>query len=432
MDHVTTFIATGDCFITRAFPPGGYPGFEPVRDIIMENDVRFTNLETTFHRMEGTPAAESGGTWAMADPERLDDIRSYGFNLFTTANNHSGDYGEGGVLATIRHIKERGMVFSGTGANLAEASAACYLETKRARVALVSACSTFAKASAAGIQSPGLPGRPGLNPLRFKTEYHLEKKYYESLQEIAALTSINAAEDYLIKTGYNPPKPEGTASFGSALTVLDQENKVVSKPDEADMARIEEEIKEAAIQADIVLVSIHAHDAWRDDQNRPAQFLETFSRRCIDAGASAVIGHGPHMIRGIERYRDGIIFYSLGNFIFETETVSLQPGDAYAAKKLPGTTRVGEYMNIRSNNETTGYAADPNIWNAVMAQWTVRDGKLTGARIYPIELGMGVKRSRRGVPVLSESDRTLKFLQSLSEPYGTIIRIEGNTGIIDL
>ena len=63
----------------------------------------------TFHNQEGYPAAVSGGTWAMMEPEALDDVKRFGFNLYNTANNHSGDYGQEGVLATIRHLKERDM-----------------------------------------------------------------------------------------------------------------------------------------------------------------------------------------------------------------------------------------------------------------------------------------------------------------------------------
>ena len=91
----TSFIATGDAFITRRFPEGGYEGFEAVRDCIMQHDVKFSNLEMTFHDHEGYPAAFSGGTWAMADPRTLDDMKSFGFNLYNTANNHSHDYSHG-------------------------------------------------------------------------------------------------------------------------------------------------------------------------------------------------------------------------------------------------------------------------------------------------------------------------------------------------
>ena len=47
-----------------------------------KHDVKFANLEMTFHNQEGVPAVVSGGTWAMADPCMLDDIQRYGFNIY--------------------------------------------------------------------------------------------------------------------------------------------------------------------------------------------------------------------------------------------------------------------------------------------------------------------------------------------------------------
>ena len=88
-------VATGDMFITRRIAEDGYEGFEELSDCIKEHDVKFSNLEMTFHNQEGYPAAVSGGTWAMMEPEALDDVKRFGFNLFNTANNHSGDYGSG-------------------------------------------------------------------------------------------------------------------------------------------------------------------------------------------------------------------------------------------------------------------------------------------------------------------------------------------------
>ena len=76
----TKFVASGDCFITRSIPENGYPGFKEIKELIETADVRFTNLEMTFHDQEGYPAAASGGTWAMAAPKRIDDVCKYGFN----------------------------------------------------------------------------------------------------------------------------------------------------------------------------------------------------------------------------------------------------------------------------------------------------------------------------------------------------------------
>ena len=432
MKQRATFIATGDAFITRRLPEGGYEGFAEVRDIISKHDVKFSNLEMTFHEQEGYPAAVSGGTWAMASPRLLDDIKSYGFNLYNTANNHSGDYSQGGILATIKYLNERDMIFSGTGKNLANASKPCYLETKNTRVALISASSSFHVSAMAGGQSSEVIGRPGLNPLRFKTTYYVDQSHYEMAQELAKVTKINAEKEFSIKNGYSNPFEEGVMPFGESTFVLSDENKIVSEPNETDMQRIEAEIREARQQADVVLVSIHAHETDTEDTTVPAQFLQIFSKRCIDAGAHVIIGHGPHELRGIELYHNGVIFYSLGNFIFETETVDLQPYDAYINKKMPLDTKVGDYMNQRSKNGTVGYGVLENIWRAVMAGWTIEDGKVTEVQLYPISLDIHAKRPHKGVPHLLHTNEVLEYLSILSEPFGTQIEIKDGIGYIKL
>lgn len=426
-----TFIATGDAFVTQRIPAEGYEGFEALRDIIRAHDVGFSNLEMTFHNSEGTPAAVSGGTWAMADPRCLDDMRSYGFNLFTTANNHTGDYGEGGVMATIRHLRERDMGFSGTGASLEEASRACYLESRKGRVALVSACSTFHVSSMAGGQSGSMPGRPGLSPLRFTTTYHVTRPHFDMVKELAKITYVNAYNDYGIKLGYVNPNPEDVTVFGSHRFALAEKDRVETAPLERDMARIEEEVREARRQADVVLVSLHVHETDFDDFAVPPAFLEKAAKRCIDAGASAVIGHGPHELRGVELYRGGLILYSLGNFIFQTETISVQPYEAYANKGLPIDTKVGAYMDRRSKNGTAGYPTQEDIWRSVMASWTMEEDRITQVRFHPISLGMDQPRTRRGTPVPGD-EGVLRHLAELSRPFGTEIRIADNMGYIDL
>lgn len=73
-------------------------------------------------------------------------------------------------------------------------------------------------------------------------------------------------------------------------------------------------IKEARDNADFVFVIVHGgHEMYSFPSPRMKQTYRFF----IDTGADAVIGHHPHYISGYERYKDGVIFYSLGNFIFE-------------------------------------------------------------------------------------------------------------------
>lgn len=368
----------------------------------------------------------------MADPRTLDDIKSFGFNIFNTANNHSADYSHGGILATIKYLNEKDMLFSGTGRNLGEASKPCYLETKSARVALISASSSFHESAMAGGQSADMAGRPGLNPLRFDKTYYVDEAHYSMVNTLTKITKINASKEYSIKNGYSNPFPEGTMPFGNSTFVLAEQNKIDSTPNELDMLRIEGEIKEAKRQADVVLVSIHAHESDTEDTTVPAQFIQRFAKRCIDAGARAIIGHGPHELRGIELYNGGVIFYSLGNFLFQTETVELQPYDAYLNKHMPLDTKVGAYMDSRSKNGTTGYGVLENIWRSVMAGWTMEGNKITQIQLYPISLGMEHARSQKGVPHLAHHSDVLEYLKELCEPYHTTIRIEDNIGYIDL
>lgn len=428
----TTFVATGDSFITRHIGENGYEGYEQLRDLIVSHDVRFANLEMTFHNQEGFPSASSGGTWAMTEPEMLDDMKNFGFNVFNTANNHTGDFGQGGIQATIRHLKERSMLFAGTGNNLQEASRPCYLETTHARVAMIGVTTSFDPAARAGAQTSCMIGRPGLNPLRHSVTYHVTAEHFEMVKELAKVTLVNWPIEHKILYGYLPPIKEGTMPFGQMKFVRDEKTFIETKPHEGDMTRILDEIREAKRQADIVLVSLHVHEMSGKDTKIPAQFHETFARACIDAGACVIIGHGPHELRGIEVYGGGVIFYSLGNFIFETETTAVQPADAFIEQRLPLDMKVGEYMDNRSRNNTIGFPVHPEIWQAVVPSWEMENGKITSVKLHPIDLGMKASRAQRGLPKLSHDEETLRYVQTLSEPYGTEIEIREGVGYIKL
>jgi poly-gamma-glutamate synthesis protein (capsule biosynthesis protein) len=77
-----------------------------------------------------------------------------------------------------------------------------------------------------------------------------------------------------------------------------------------------------------VIVSLH----WGiENVLHPSPMQQTLGRRCIDAGASVILGHHPHRLQGIERYRQGLIFYSLGNFNFMPCGVGLSPHPEWSA-----------------------------------------------------------------------------------------------------
>jgi poly-gamma-glutamate capsule biosynthesis protein CapA/YwtB (metallophosphatase superfamily) len=96
-----------------------------------------------------------------------------------------------------------------------------------------------------------------------------------------------------------------------------------------DKDRIRREVAE--LKADgchYVVYTMHAGEEYAPEHNA----MQTeIAHAAIDAGANLVIGHHPHVPQGIEMYNDGLIFYSLGNFIFGGN-LALSTFDALAAQ----------------------------------------------------------------------------------------------------
>ena len=421
------FTATGDTFITRRLP-GKDERFLALSGLMKKADVRFTNLEITVQDGEGIPGAVCGGSWAKTKPAALQDLKDYGFNLVAWVNNHTLDYSIEGLKATERNLDKYEFVHGGAGMNLASASEPRYLETEAGRVAMIAATSTFHESWVAGDQRPDMIGRPGINPLRYQTIHHVKQEQLAHLKEIAASTKINAVHDLRIKEGYKVERKDGLFDFGGHLFKEEEQEGKTTLPIPNDMNRILQAIREAKRQANYVLVSIHAHEMQGDDKEQPAQFLETFAKACIDEGAHAVVGHGPHLIRGIEVYKNRPIFYSLGNFIFQNETLTHLPSDFYQSYDLSHTNTVADGFDVRSKNNSIGLGVNPKVWESVLPIWKMENGELTELHLHPLELGFGKKRFERGWPVLSDNVSILERLAELSAPYGTDIHIEERVG----
>jgi poly-gamma-glutamate capsule biosynthesis protein CapA/YwtB (metallophosphatase superfamily) len=92
-----------------------------------------------------------------------------------------------------------------------------------------------------------------------------------------------------------------------------------------DIAGARRLVRRARSRAQLVVVIIHAGAEGTDRLHTPYgnEFYlgenrgnpRAFAHAAIDAGASIVLGSGPHVIRGVERYRGHLIAYSLGNFV---------------------------------------------------------------------------------------------------------------------
>ena len=160
-----------------------------------------------------------------------------------------------------------------------------------------------------------------------------------------------------------------------------------------------------------------------------------FAHFAIDNGADAFVSHGTHYLRGIEIYKGKPIFYSLGNFIFQNETVEWVPPAAYDGFGLGAEDTPGDWGWGRSMGGEHGHAANPVFYRSAVSQCRFEGNALKEVWLHPVDLGFARPIGQRGRPVLAEgevAEEVLSWLQRLSEPFGTEIKIEGNKGVIRL
>ena len=415
-----TLALTGDSIITQRISPFKEPEFTGVMDLVRGADAAFTNLETLFHDYEAPPSHESGGTWMRTDPPILKDLVWAGFDLVSRANNHAGDFGPAGAQITSRYVREAGLVEAGVGNSLREAREAKFLETPRARIALVSAASTFTPSSRAGNTRGDMPARPGLSPLRFTTTYIVTPERLADLKRVAAELSGQAA-------------PAGdTLNFGGRRYVSGQVPGQRTEPNKQDLDEIARVVRSAATLSDLVIVSLHCHEGGVN-RSVPADFIPIFARAMIDAGADVFVGHGPHVLRGVEIYKGKPILYSLANFVFQNETLLRMPVDSYEEYSLGDAAQAADYLDARYDKDRRSFPADREYWDSVVATTKWEGRKLVELQLHPITLGYQTSRADRGRPKLAsgaDAARILEMMTTRSKALGATVVVKNGVGII--
>jgi poly-gamma-glutamate synthesis protein (capsule biosynthesis protein) len=418
-----TVTALGDCLMYQKLSIFQEPEYKKMVQIIQDSDLAVANLETLLHDYEENayPSAESGGSWARAPPEMVDELNWLGINIVSLANNHSLDYMYGGLFKTMVHLDNAGIKHAGTGRNLAEARKPTYLETSKGRIGFISASSTFASLGRASPARRDLHGRPGLNPLRYETYYVTPK---EQLDQIKTLSTL-----------FEPLKKQNEL-FGKKFQIGERSQKI-TKPHNQDMEGNLESIREAKRQSDFIIFSLHTHEGLDFDFDQPAMFAEEFSRACIDEGAHMVLGHGSHIIRGIEIRKNRPIFYSLGNFLYQNFITDIIPAEFYIRFGLdPYSGMPADVFDAREKNHHAYSTKDAvKRWISFLPRIRFEKDRLVEVNIYPIHLGQEKPRSQRGRPMIaigSKANKILDIVKKLSSKYGTDINIKDGVGEIVL
>jgi hypothetical protein len=273
--------------------------------------------------------------------------------------------------------------------------------------------------------------------------HHVTREVFDALHKANRELGFDAHADAVARFGFvgraKPVDRDTTCKFmGSEFQLADAFRKETTL-NRDDLEGIGRWIRGARKQADWVVYGLHSHESGETgdyhggSRTSPPEFMIEFAHWAIDQGCDAFAGHGPHYLRGIEIYKGRPIFYSLGNFIMQNETVPWIPHEAFRNFGLPADATPGDYFSDRSDNGARGFPSDPVFWQAVLPVCSYKGGKLAEVRLYPVDLGYRRPIPQRGRPMLAEgkvAQEILAWLRDLSRPLGTDVRIDGDVGII--
>lgn len=240
--------------------------FKHVKHVLVGSDLVFGQLETTITDRGARAPHAKLAMRAPAATARV--IAEAGFDVMSFAGNHCMDWGYEGFADTLAHMEGVSVHLVGAGATIEGARKPVIARCGGARVAFLAYSSILPEGYWAETR------RPGCAPMRAHTLYEM----------------------------IEPDQP-GTPP------------RIRTTPHAEDLAALIADVRAAKENADIVAVSFH----WGIHMTPAvlAEYQRVVAHAAIDAGADLILGHHPHILKGIEIYKDAPIFYSMGNFAIE-------------------------------------------------------------------------------------------------------------------
>lgn len=413
-----------------------------VVDTLLNADAVFTNAEFSTPKNTRSPGLCMYLT--SVRPETLDEFVDLNIKMVSFANNHTTDYGWQGAIDTIEAAEARNIVYCGIGRNLEDARKARFLDTAKGRVGVVAACSTWAERSLASMPGADVVARPGLCPLRWGHAYVLPDKEFEQLKQIDKMLGTQASMLEVSKIETWPLPGPDNFKFGSAM----DGNLPIERGDRAyvrtfinenDEQAVLKSIRDAARRSDVVVASLHTHEGLNENwySPLPPTFVEEFAHKAIDAGATAVVGHGAHFTRGVEIYDSRPIFYNLGSLIMEFEAgESMISPEMYNTYGLSADSRPSDLHGGRSQDNDgnwKGFYSERRFSKNLLVLMDT-DGGRAEYKLLPIDLDLRRENHlERGLPVIATPEvgaELARDLIGMSKKYGTQFLYNDEDGTI--
>jgi len=435
-----TVTAVGDCIVTRPLLSlaSGDRAFADVVTLLRSADAAFGNLETSIVDLTDTSATPSAlpDDWATrAQPESALDLRALGFDVFGRANNHSTDWGVGGLLESSLWLDEAALVHAGAGATLAAARAPRYLETDAGRLGLVSMTTSPASGIAPALDAFGeVPARAGVHSVTVRTTVVVTP---EVMRALVTIREAHPEADVAWIVQHIDPAgelPRVLELYGRRFELGDA-MAVRHEVDDEALAGNLRAIRQASQHADVVIAAAHSHQS-DSSPAEPPEFLRSWAHQAVDHGADVVAVSGPHKLAPVELYRGRPIFYGLGNFVWSEVEEPVQryfydESRAMLRERFEDPSAVTDSdLTAVLNEDSFG---NDDTFRAVLARVRLGPDGLEELRLHPVDLGRHEPATRRGVPrtpAPEVAEEILEQVRVMSELLGTTVKLDGGTGVV--
>ena len=296
--------------------PDSIVEMELVIPIFKQADILFGNLESPISDLGERQVCNSG---RKIRPEKISLLTDAGFDVMSFANNHHLDYGDAAFFDTIERVTKHDIAIVGVGANIVEAHKPTIVERDGVKVGFL------AYSSIVPIGFEARAERPGCAPLRVST-------FYEQVDRDPG----------------SPPK-------------------IISITKKEDLAAMVDDVTQLRSKVDVVVLSMH----WGVHYipGLIAMYQREIAHAAIDAGADLIVGHHPHIVKGIETYKGKVIFYSLGNFVMPAK-----PGHKNPTRIL---------YNVQVDDEYKYYPYPPDCRRTMIAKCSIVDKKIDEVSFVP-------------------------------------------------
>lgn len=324
---MTSLMMVGDLVLDEPDPDFF---FEAAREVLHTADLLVGHVETPYtlrgQELQSDIPAEA------ADPAKLAALKRAGFHGASLAGNHVYDRGAEGIEDTVGGLRENGIAAFGAGPDLAAARAPAILEKGGKRFGFLSYNCVGPKDSWAS------PSKAGCAYVHVLSHYEQE--------------------------GANPGGPPLIYTFATP----------------ASLEAMQFDIEALRAQVDVVVVALH-----KGLVHTPAQlamYERPVARAAIEAGADIVVGHHPHISRGIEFYKGKPIFHGLGNFVTVTRALNVEK-NAHPAR-LAWAERRRKLFGFTPDPECECYPFHPESRNTMIADIRIGEDGGISAGFRPV------------------------------------------------